>query len=183
MATPRRWTTYDDQFLIDQHDTLPLKVVAAQLDRTTEAIDSRLRYLREKGLLVRRSTQHNWTAADDDYLIAHHDVLRHDVIAETLGRTLAAVRKRISRLGRMGKLVWETVESKPSAPPTHHEIERGIIIDEIRYLLSMGYRQRDAETAEKGITTMVSTYSPRWFAERANLKLSDWINLAIEHGQ
>jgi hypothetical protein len=101
----RVWTQEEDTLVIDalrRHNKLQAVAdeLTGQLDRTWGAIMNRARILgQDVPEFQQASTRRRWTAENDQYLRDNWGKQTPEAIAEHMGRSVGAVKMRVSVLG------------------------------------------------------------------------------------
>ena len=102
MNKNKGWEEEEINYVIENFGKLETREMAETLNRTNAAINSRVRVLREKGIL--KQPEKIWTKADEEYLITNYGVIKPYIIARKLGKSTQQVYSKISSMERNGQL-------------------------------------------------------------------------------
>jgi len=92
--TWRKWEQWEDDYLRENHLTVPYKIIAKRLKRTPSSITSRVKYLKLDKKMKK------WSAKDDEMLsFMYLEGKTMQSIAEKLGRSCCAINQRIDNIG------------------------------------------------------------------------------------
>lgn len=117
-----RFTEEQTAYIIAHYATKSANDIADELGVTAQQVRGRAHYLKQTGRLKAESKIHQYSDADDAYILEHYHKMTSAAIAKHLGVTSANVRKRAQRLQAAGRVFAHAAPvRRPQGEPLHDD--------------------------------------------------------------